>query len=131
MGNTRELVEANTSPFWILRWSGESCDLLLAKEGEHISLSFSDMMTEGRRQISILVREEVVDESAHPGTSHRVVKDELSFAVAVQRRFARKGYPDRTGIVPESESVPPNIYELHFLHETGKHVATLYHQPVK
>jgi hypothetical protein len=230
MGNTRELIGANTSPFWILRWSGQSCDLLLAttahhlefldtkthglpdvqigfasmgntsehqykfdghaymeaddacrpkqaerfdviegknpqmflfqrpgqstenllcegrdwvwrkwkqkqpfdlkielfsKDGEHISLSYSDMMTDGRWQVGILVHKEVMDESAHPGASHRVVKDELILAVAVQRRFARKGDPDRTRVVPESESVPANTYELHFLDETGKDVATL------
>jgi|KBSMisStaDraftv2_1062788.scaffolds.fasta_scaffold02876_13 hypothetical protein len=98
---------------------------LFSKEGDQTSLTYSDMMTGGRWQIDILVHKEVVDESAHPGASHRVVKDELIFAVAVQRRFARKGDPDRTRIVPESESVPPDTYELHFLDEAGKEVATL------
>jgi len=98
---------------------------LFSKEGEHISLSYSDMMTEGRWQVAILAHKEVMDESAHPGASHRVAKDELILAVAVQRRFARKGDPDRTRVVPERESVPPNTYELHFLDETGKDVATL------
>jgi len=230
MGTGREVRGANTSPFWILRWSGQTCDLLLAtaahdlefldtkthglpdaqiafastgntsehqykfdgraymeaddacrpeqaehfntiegknpqmflfqrpghstenllcegrdwiwrkweqkkpfdlkvklfsKEGEQTSLSYSDIMTDGRWQISILVHKEVVDESAHPGASHRVVKDELILAVAVQRRFARKGDPDRTKVVPESESVPPDTYELHFLDEAGKDVAVL------
>ena len=98
---------------------------LFSKEGEHTSLSYSDIMTDGRWQIGILVHKEVIDESAHPGASHRVVKDELIFAVAVRRRFARKGDPDRTRGVPESESVPPDTYELHFLDEAGKDVATL------
>jgi len=230
MGNTRELVGANTSPFWILRSPGQSCDLLLAteahhlefldtkthglpdvqigfastgntsehqykfdgraymeaddacrpktaerfnaiegknpqmflfqrpghstenllcegrdwvwqkwvqkkpfdlmievfsREGEHTSLSYSDLMTDGRWQIGILVHKEVMDEGAHPGASHRVVKDELIFAVAVQRRLAGKGDADRTRVVPESESVPPDAYELHFLDEAGKDVAAL------
>ena len=98
---------------------------LFSKEGEQTSLSYSDIMTDGRWQIDILVHKEVMDEGTHPGASHRVVKDELIFAVAVQRRFARKGDPDRTRIVPEGESVPPDTYELHFLDEAGKEVATL------
>ena len=227
---TGELRGANTSPFWILRWSGQSCDLLLAtaahhlelldtkthglpdvqigfastgntsehqykfdghtymeaddacrpeqaerfnaiegknpqmflfqrpghstenllcegrdwvwrkweqnkpfdlriklfsKEGEQTSLSYSDVMTDGRWQISILMHKEVVDENAHPGASHRVVKDELILAVAVQRRFARKGDPDGTRIVPKGESVPADSYELHFLDDAGKDVAIL------
>jgi len=97
---------------------------LFSKEGEETSLSYSDIMADGR-QVDILVHKEIVDESAHPGASHRVVRDELIFAVAVQRRFARKGDPDRTRVVPESESVPPDTYELHFLDEAGKDVATL------
>jgi len=98
---------------------------LFSKEGEQTSLSYSDIMTDGRWQIDILVHKEIMDEGAHPGASHRVVKDELIFAVAVQRRFARKGDPDRTRVVPESESVPPDTYELHFLDEAGKDVAVL------
>jgi len=98
---------------------------LFSKEGEHTSLSYSDIMTDGRWQIGVLVHKEVMDEGAHPGASHRVVKDELIFAVAVQRRFARKGDPDGTTVVPESESVPPDTYELHFLDEAGKDVAAL------
>lgn len=98
---------------------------LFSKEGDQTSLTYSDITTDGRWQIDILVHKEVVGESAYPGASHRVVKDELIFAVAVQRRFARKGDPDRTRVVPESESVPPNAYELHFLDEAGKDVATL------
>jgi hypothetical protein len=98
---------------------------LFSKEGEQTSLSYSDITTDGRWQIDILVHKEVMDEGAHPGASHRVVKDELIFAVAVQRRFARKGDPDRTRVVPESESVPPDTYELHFLDEAGKDVAAL------
>lgn len=98
---------------------------LFSKEGEQTSLIYSDVMTDGRWQINILVHKEVVDESAHPGASHRVAKDELILAVAVQRRFARKGDPDRTRVVPESESVPPDTYELHFLDEAGKDVAAL------
>jgi hypothetical protein len=98
---------------------------LFSKEGEHTSLSYSDIMTDGRWQIDILVHKEVMDEGAHPGASHRVVKDELILAVAVQRRFARKGDTDRTRVVPDSESVPPDTYELHFLDEAGKDVAAL------
>jgi hypothetical protein len=98
---------------------------LFSKEGEHTSLSYSDIMIDGRWQINILVHKEVMDESAHPGASHRVVKDELILAEAVQRRFARKGDPDRTRVVPESESVPPDFCELHFLDEAGKDVAAL------
>lgn len=98
---------------------------LFSKEGERTRLSYGDIMTDGRWQVDILVHKEVVEESAHPGASHRVVKDELIFAVAVQRRFARKGDPDRTRVVPESESVPPDTYELHFLDEAGKDVAAL------
>jgi PAS domain-containing protein len=98
---------------------------LFTAEGEHTSLSYSDIMTDGRWQIVILVRKEVVDESAHPGASHRVVQDEQILAVTVQRRFARKGDPDRTRVVPESESEPPDSYELHFLDEAGKDVAAL------
>lgn len=98
---------------------------LFSKEGEHTSLIYSDIMTDGRWQVSILVHKEVVDESAHPGTSHRVVEDKLIVAVAVVRRFARKGDADRTRVVPEGESVPPDTYELHFLDEAGKDVATL------
>jgi hypothetical protein len=98
---------------------------LFSKEGEQTSVTYSDIMTDGRWQIDILMHKAVVDESAHPGASHRVVKDELIFAVAVQRRFVRKGDPDRTRIVPESESVPPDTFELHFLDEAGKDVATL------
>jgi len=98
---------------------------LFSKEGDQTSLTYSDIVTDGRWQIDILVHKEVVDESAHPGASHRVVKDELIFAVTVQRRFARKGDLDRTRIVPESESVPPDTYELYFLDEAGKEVATL------
>jgi len=98
---------------------------LFSKEGEHTSLSYSDIMTDGRWQVGILVHKEVMDEGAHPGASHRVVKDELILAVAVQRRFARTGDPDRTRVVPESESAPPETYELHFLDEAGKDVAAL------
>ena len=98
---------------------------LFSKEGEETSLSYSDMVTDGRWQIAILVHTEVVDESAHPSASHRVVRDELILAVAVQRRSARKSDPDRTRVVPESESEPPNTYKLHFLDEAGKDVATL------
>jgi hypothetical protein len=98
---------------------------LFSKEGEHTSLSYSDIMTDGRWQINILVHKEVMNEGAHPGASHRVVKDELILAVAVQRRFARKGDPDRTRVVPENEPVPPDTYELHFLDEAGKDVAAL------
>jgi hypothetical protein len=98
---------------------------LFSKEGERTSLSYSDLMTDGRWQINILVHKEVMDEAAHPGASHRVVKDELILAVAVQRRFARKSDPDRTRVVPESESVRPDTYELHFLDEAGKDVAAL------
>jgi hypothetical protein len=98
---------------------------LFSKEGEHTSLSFSDILIDGRWLIDILVHKEAVDESAHPGASHRVVKDELIVAAAVQRRFARKGNPGRTRVVPESESVPPDTYELHFLDEAGKDVAAL------
>jgi hypothetical protein len=98
---------------------------LFSKEGEQTSLSYSDIMTDGRWQIGILVHKEVVDEGTHPGASHRVVKDELIVAVAVQRRFARKGGPDRTRVVPEGEFVPPDTYELHFLDEAGKDVAAL------
>ena len=98
--------------------------VLFSKDGEHTSLSYSDIMTDGRRQIDILVKE-VMDEGAHSGASHRVVKDELILAVAVQRRFARKGDPNRTRVVPESESAPPDTYDLHFLDEAGKDVAAL------
>ncbi len=230
MGNSSELRGANTSPFWILRWPGQTCDLLLAtaahhlefldtkthglpdvqigfastgntsehqykfdgrsymeiddacrpeqaerfnaiegknsemylfqrpghstenllceardwlwqkweqrkpfdlkiklfsKEGEETALTYSDIMIDGRWHIDILMHKEVVDEGAQPGASHRVVKDELIFAVAVQRRFASKGDPDRTRVVPDSESVPPDAYELHFLDEAGKDVASL------
>jgi hypothetical protein len=98
---------------------------LFSKEGEQTSLAYSDVMTDGHWEINILVHKEVVDESAHPGATHRVVKDQLISAVAVQRRFARKGNSDRTTVVPKSESVPPNKYELHFLDETGKDVGAL------
>jgi hypothetical protein len=98
---------------------------LFSKEGEHTSLNYSDLMTDGRWQINILVHKEVMDEDALPGASHRVVKDELILAVAVQRRLARKGDPDRTRVVPENESIPPDTYELHFLDEAGKDVVTL------
>jgi hypothetical protein len=230
MGNSRELTGANTAPFWILLWTGQSCDLLLttaahhlelldtkthglpdvqigfastgntsdhqykfsgrayreaddacrpeqaehfnaiegknlrmylfqrpgqstenllcearawawqnweqkksfdlnirlfSKEGEQTSLSYSDIVTDGRWQIDILVHKEVVDESAPAGASHRVVKDELISAITIQRRFARNSNPDRTGVVPESESVPPDKYELHFLDQASKDVATL------
>ena len=82
-------------------------------------------MTDGRWQISILMHKEVIDEGAHPGASHRVVKDELILAVAVHRQFARRGDPDRTRVVPENESEPPDTYELHFLDDAGKDVAAL------
>jgi len=98
---------------------------LFSKEGEHTSLNYSDIMTDGRWQIDVSVHKEIMDDGTHPGPSHRVVKDELILAVAVQRRFARKGAPDRTRVVPESESVPPDTYELHFLDEAGKDVAML------
>lgn len=98
---------------------------LFSKEGEQNSLSYSDILEDGRWRIGILVHKEVVDESAPPGASHRVVKDELIFAVAVQRRFARKDDSDRTRVVPESETVPPNTCELHFLDEAGDDVAAL------
>lgn len=115
---------------WLWRkWEqNEPFDLkieLFSTEGEHTSLSYSDITTDGRWQISILVHKEAVDESARPGASHRVTKDELSLAVAVQRRFVRKNDPDRARIVPKSESVSPDSYELHFLDEAGKDVATL------
>ena len=230
MGNSRELIGANTAPFWILLWTRQSCDLLLAtaahhlelldtkthglpdvqigfastgntsvhqynfdghaymeadeacrpeqaarfntidgknpqmflfqppghstenlvcegrdwvwrrweqkkpftlkiklfsKEGDQTSLTYSDIMTDGRWQIDILVHKEVVDESAPAGASHRVVKDELISAVTIRRRFARNSNPERSRVVPESESVPPDKYELHFLDEAGKEVATL------
>lgn len=98
---------------------------LFSKEGEQTSLSYSDMMTDGHWHIDILVHTEVVDEGAHPAASHRVVRDELIPAVAVQRRFARKGDPDRTRVVPESDSAAPDTYELHFLDDSGKDVAVL------
>lgn len=98
---------------------------LFSKEGEHTRLNYSDIMTDGRWQINILVHKEVIDEGAHPGASHRVVKDELILAVAVHQKFARRGDPDRTRVVPENEPVPPDTYELHFLDETGKDVAAL------
>ena len=94
-------------------------------EGAQTCLGYSDILTDGRWQIGILVHKEIVDESAHPGASHRVVKDELIFAVAVQRRLARKDDPNRTRAVPESESVPPDFYELHFLDDAGKDAAAL------
>lgn len=98
---------------------------LFSKEGEQTSLSYSDIMTDGRWQTNILVHKEVVDEGAHPGSSHRVVKDEMVLAVAVERRLTRKRDPDRMRVVPESESVAPDTYELHFLDEAGKDVAAL------
>jgi hypothetical protein len=115
---------------WVSRkWEQkEPFDLMIklfSKEGEQTSLSYSDLKADAGWRIVILVHKEIVDESAHPAASHRVAKDELILAVAVERRFARKGDPDRTRIVPEGESVPPDAYELHFLDEAGRDVAML------
>lgn len=98
---------------------------LFSREGEETSLTYSDIMTDGRWRIDIQVHKEVVDESAPAGASHRVVKDQLFSAVTIQRRFARNNNLDRTEVVPEIESVTPDKYELHFLDEKGKNVATL------
>jgi len=98
---------------------------LFSKEGEETTLTYSDILTDGRWQIDILVHKEVVDESAHPAAIHRIAKDKLIVAVAIDRRFACKGDPDRTRVGPQNESLPPDTYELHFLDEAGKDVATL------
>jgi len=98
---------------------------LFSKEGEETSLTYSDVLIDGHWHVDILVHKEIIDEDALAGASHRVVKDQLILAVAVERRFARKGDPDRTRVVPESESVTPDTYELHFLDEAGNDVAAL------
>ena len=48
---TGELRGANISPFWILRWLGQSCDLLLATAAHHIE--FLDTKTHGLPDVQI------------------------------------------------------------------------------
>lgn len=91
---------------------------LFSKEGDETTTSYASYVTAaGQRQVVIQVRQVLVDRAgAHPPTS----RDSLVTAARVERRFALQGQPDRTKVVPESQDVETDSYELYFLDEAGK-----------
>lgn len=99
--------------------------ILHSKEGDKTTTTYYIRKIAGRLDVLIDVRSVLADRVGRADVQHSLIEEEILVATDVERRQALKGNPDRTTVVPESQEVASDFFELYFLDDAGNTVVIL------